>query len=99
DIVETGVLSINEEQADVVRRNFRGYANGTSPKALAHALNAEGVAGPRGGTWSPTAIYGDRRAQDGILCQELYVGTRVFNRRRYRKHPETGRRSSVLNPQ
>lgn len=31
------------------------------------------------------------------MCQELYVGMRVFNRRRFRKHPDTGRRSSVLN--
>ena len=51
--------------------------------------------GPRGGTWSPSAIAGDRRAQNGILCQELYVGVRVFNRRKFRKHPDTCRRSSV----
>jgi site-specific DNA recombinase len=99
DLAGKGELVVNEEQAEVVRRIFRDYAKGTSPKALAHALNAQGVPGPRGGTWSPSAIYGDRRAQDGILCQELYRGVRVFNRRRFRKHPETGRRSSVLNPQ
>jgi hypothetical protein len=83
----------------VVRRIFRDFAAGSSPQTLAHALNREGVPGPRGGTWSPSAIAGDRRAQDGLLCQELYKGLRVFNRRRFRKHPETGRRSSVLNPQ
>lgn len=47
----------------------------------------------------PSAVYGDWRAKDGILCQELYVGVRVFNRRKFRKHPDTGRRSSVLNPE
>lgn len=81
----------------MITRIYRDYAGGTSPKAIAHALNREGVPGPRGGAWSPSAIYGDRRAGDGILCQELYVGVRVFNRRRFRKHPDTGRRSSVLN--
>ena len=65
---------------------------------MAHQLNAEGEPGPRGGEWTPSTINGDRRAQDGILHQELYIGVRVFNRRRYRKHPDTGRRSSVLNP-
>lgn len=40
----------------------------------------------------------DRLAQDGILHQELYIDTRVFNRRHYRKHPDTGKRSSILNP-
>jgi site-specific DNA recombinase len=98
DIVERGILRINEAEASVVRRIFKDYARGISPKTIAHALNCEGVSGPRGGTWSPTTIYGDRRAQDGILQQELYVGVRVFNRRRFRKHPDTGRRSSILNP-
>jgi site-specific DNA recombinase len=98
-VVGKGVLEIDGDQANSIRRIFRDYANGISPRAIAHALNAEGVPGPRGGEWTPSAIHGDRRAQDGILHQELYVGVRVFNRRRYRKHPETGRRSSVLNPE
>ena len=99
DIADRGVLIINRDQADVVRAIFRHYAEGTSPRSIARFLNAAGLPGPRGGTWSPSAILGDRRAQDGILCQELYKGVRVFNRRRYRKHPESGRRSSILNPQ
>jgi site-specific DNA recombinase len=99
DIPAKGELVVNEEQAKIVRRIFRDYAKGVSPKSLAHALNAEGVPGPRGGTWAPSAIYGDRRAKDGILCQELYVGVRIWNRRRFRKHPDTGKRSSVLNPE
>ena len=98
EVREKGVLAIVDREADIVRRIFADYAAGVSPVRIAKALNAEGVPGPRGGTWAPTAISGDRRAQDGILCQELYVGVRVFNRRRFRKHPETGRRSSVINP-
>jgi site-specific DNA recombinase len=97
DIVSTGVLSINSDERDIIQRIFKEYAGGASPRAIAHSLNADHVAGPRGGDWMPSTIYGDRRAQDGILCQELYIGVRVFNRRRYRKHPDTGRRSSVLN--
>lgn len=95
---ETGRLAINEGQAQVVRRIFADYAAGRPPRAIAIALNAQGVAGPRGGAWSPSSVAGDRRAGDGVLCQELYVGVRVFNRRRYRKDPDTGRRSGVLNP-
>lgn len=97
-IKEKGVLAINDNEAEVVRRIFADYARGESPRRIAAALNAEGVAGPRGGEWTASAINGDRRAQDGLLHNELYVGTRLFNRRRFRKHPETGRRSSVLNP-
>ena len=96
---ERGILLINEDQAEVIRRIYRDYADGASPKTIAHALNREGVEGPRGGTWSPTTISGDRNAKDGILCQELYMGVRIFNRRRFRKHPDTGKRSSILNPE
>lgn len=98
DVAGKGLLAINEDQAAVVRGIFAAYAAGDAPRTIAHRLNAEHEPGPRGGTWSPSAIAGDRRAGDGILCQELYVGVRVFNRRRFRKHPETGKRSSVLNP-
>ena len=94
----TGELLINTHQAGVIRSIFERYAAGVSPRAIAHSLNGAGEPGPRGGTWTPSTINGDRRAQDGILHQELYAGVRVFNRRRFRKHPDTGRRSSVLNP-
>lgn len=95
---EKGVLQVDEEQAAVIRRIFADYASGLPPRAIAIALNAEGVPGPRGGTWAPTTVSGDRRAGDGILCQELYIGVRVFNRRTFRKHPDTGARSGRLNP-
>ncbi len=97
-IVAKGVLEVDQDQARMIQRIFRDYAAGASARTIAGALNAEGVPGPRGGAWGANGILGDRRAGDGLLCQELYVGVRVFNRRRYRKHPETGRRSSVLNP-
>lgn len=98
DLGAKGELTVNAHQAGVIRSIFERYAGGESPRAIAHNLNAAGEAGPRGGTWTPSTIHGDRRAQDGILHQELYIGVRVFNRRRYRKHPDTGKRSSVLNP-
>lgn len=95
---QKGVLQVDEDQAAVIRRIFADYAAGLPPRAIATALNAEGVPGPRGGTWAPSTVSGDRRAGDGILCQELYIGVRVFNRRTFRKHPDTGARSSRLNP-
>ena len=96
---QTGVFEVDPHQAGVITRIYRDYAAGRSPRQIAHALNAEGEPGPRGGDWTPSAIHGDRRARDGILCQELYIGVRVYNRRRFRKHPDTGKRSSVLNPE
>ncbi len=92
------VLSIDPDQAEIVRRIFVEYDRGTSPRQIAFSLNAEHVPGPRGGEWTASTINGDRRVGDGILHQPLYNGERVFNRRCFRKHPETGRRSSIINP-
>jgi site-specific DNA recombinase len=96
---ERGLLTIDPHQAEVIRRIFRDYAAGKSPRLIAHALNAEGEPGPRGGEWTPSAIYGDRRSRDGILCQELYIGVRLYNRRTFKKHPDTAKRSGRLNPE
>lgn len=98
DLAGKGQLVVNPHQAEVVRSIFKRHAEGESPRTLAHALNTAGEPGPRGGTWTASTIHGDRRTGDGILHQELYIGVRVFNRRKFRKHPDTGRRSSVLNP-
>lgn len=95
---EAGQLVVEPAEAKIVTRILEAYAGGKSGKAIAAMLNAEGVPGPRGGTWSQTTITGDRRCGDGILHQQLYIGVRVFNRRRFRKDPDTGRRAGVLNP-
>lgn len=99
DIVGKGELQPNGHQVSILHQIFNDFGrNEMSARAIAHKLNAAGEPGPRGGEWTPSTIHGDRRAQDGILHQELYIGVRVFNRRRYRKHPDSGKRSSVLNP-
>src|SRR5207244_7964882 len=54
--------------------------------------------GPFGGAWSPSTIYGNAKRGTGILNNELYVGRLVWNRRRYVKNPDTGKRVSRLNP-
>ncbi|WP_414693920.1 recombinase family protein [Phenylobacterium sp.] len=95
---EASIYAIVPEEADVVRRILTAYDEGKSPRSIAAALNADAVPSPRGGEWTAATINGDRRVGDGILHQPLYAGELVFNRRRYRKHPETGRRSSIINP-
>lgn len=98
DILSPGELAINEEQAAVVTRIYKMYGEEKmSARAIAYLLNAEGIAAPRGGEWRATTLHGSRRTQDGILHQTLYKGTYVYNRRSYKKHPDTGARSSRLN--
>jgi site-specific DNA recombinase len=47
----------------------------------------------------PSTIHGNRQRGTGILNNELYIGRLVWNRLRYVKDPETGRRVSRLNPE
>ena len=61
-------------------------------------LNAEGVRGPIGRDWGPSTIHGNRQRGTGILNNELYIGRLVWNRLRYVKDPDTGKRVSRLNP-
>ena len=55
--------------------------------------------GPSGKGWGPSTIHGNRQRGTGILNNELYVGRLVWNRLRYMKDPETGKRVSRLNPE
>jgi site-specific DNA recombinase len=97
--VTTGEREIVPEEARVVERIFREFVAGISPKQLAKNLNRERVAGPFGGAWSPSTIYGNGKRGTGILNNELYVGRLVWNRLRYVKNPDTGKRVSRLNPE
>ncbi len=94
---ERGLREVDPAQAAVVRRIFREYAAGASPRRIAHGLNAEGVPGPRGGAWAASAINGDRAKGTGILNNALYAGQLVWNRRRWLKDPGTGRRLARAN--
>jgi DNA invertase Pin-like site-specific DNA recombinase len=94
----TGNREIVPAEAEVIRRIFRDYAAGVSPKALAKRLNAERCSGPGGALWNPSTIHGNPARGTGILNNERYVGRLVWNRLRYVKDPDTGKRVSRPNP-
>jgi site-specific DNA recombinase len=97
-VVTTGEREIVPEEAAIVRRIFNDYRAGASPKQIAKALNAEGVRGPRGALWSPSTIHGNPERGIGILHNGLYVGRLVWNRQRFLKDPDTGKRVARTNP-
>jgi hypothetical protein len=72
--MEVGIRAIDPSEAEVVRRIYRAYAHGEAPRAIAKALNREGVAGPSGGTWGPSTINGNASRGTGLLNNDLYVG-------------------------
>lgn len=91
-VTSTGHRAIREDQAEVVRRIFGEYLAGSSARDIVAALNREGVPSPRGGVWSANAVHGDVRRGIGILANPIYVGRQTWNRSRWVKHPDTGRR-------
>jgi hypothetical protein len=102
-VLENGELSrgqreIVPEEVATVQRIFADYQQGISPKAIAKRLNHEGIAGPHGCPWSPSTIHGHVERGTGIHNNELYVGRLVWNRQRYVKDPDTGKRLARLNP-
>ena len=94
-----GDRSVNAPEAIVVRRVFEAFASGTSPRSIAHTLNDENISGPRAGVWGPSTIHGNWRRGTGILNNELYIGRLVWNRQRFVKDPQTGKRQARLNPE
>jgi site-specific DNA recombinase len=95
----TGERTINEAEAALIRHICAEFSDGISPKAIAKRLNREHILGPSGNAWRDTAIRGHRTRGTGLLNNELYIGRLIWNRLRYIKDPETGRRVSRLNPQ
>ncbi|MGY3609597.1 MULTISPECIES: recombinase family protein [unclassified Bradyrhizobium] len=59
-------------------------------------LNKDGVAAPGGGDWGFSTINGNTKRGNGILINEMYVGRIVWNRQRFVKDPETGKRQARM---
>ena len=93
-----GGRTVNEQESAVVRRVFGDFAAGVSPRAIARRLNDEGIPGPSGKLWNDSTIRGHAKRGTGLVNNELYIGRLIWNRLRYVKNPETGKRVSRLNP-
>lgn len=100
--ITTGERLIDPEQAAIVTRIFTEYASGLSARAIAAALNDEGIASPDSGkgdgTWGPSTISGNWKRGTGILNNELYIGRLIWNRQHFVKNPVTQKRQARPNP-
>lgn len=107
---EADRLSIREEEAALVRRIFALYADNHGLKQICKILNADGIPSPRArehgkynsGIWNPTALSGNPERGEGSLNNEIYIGCRIFNRRRWVEIPNDNRgfaRVQRLNPE
>ena len=94
-----GLREIDAAEAAAVRRIFAAFVAGTPVKAIARALNDDGIPAPTGGQWRPSTITGTRSRGDGILRKETYHGVSIYNRQRPVVDPVTGRKRRVMNPE
>ena len=91
-----GLRDVDPAKAEIVRRIYKMYADGVSPRDIADILNKEGIIGPRGAAWHNTAIRGSKTVGTGILNNPSYIGRIVWNKREYRKNPDTERRTARM---
>ena len=93
-----GILEIDEEQAEIVRRIYAESLAGVSAYAIVKRLNAEGIPSPRGGPGRVSTLHGDRVRANGILRNHLYRGVMIYNRTHRVYHHKTRRRVVRSNP-
>ncbi|PHR93398.1 MAG: resolvase [Robiginitomaculum sp.] len=92
-----GGRKINKQHVAVIIRIMEDYVKGKSPRKIAFELNEEKIPSPTNKGWSQSTINGNRKRGNGILNNELYIGKLVWNRMRFVKDPDTGKRISRLN--
>ena len=93
-----GEHEIVQAEAEIIRAIFAAYVGGKTPRSIAADLNARGIRPPRGALWNASTINGNFARGGGILLNEIYAGTIIWNKVRMIKDPSTGKRISRPNP-
>ena len=96
---DRGRRIINEREAAIVRRIYAEYVAGRGALAIVKDLNRDREPGPSGGAWNASSLVGSPKRRNGLLNNEIYRGTIVYNRQRFLKDPTTGKLVSRVNPE
>lgn len=90
-------IHVKPDEAAVVRRIFEMAVSGLGLRATASQLNAEAIPSPqkstpgRSGRWCPSTIR-------QILRQPKYIGDWTWNKTRWDRKSQSGKRAKVPNP-
>jgi site-specific DNA recombinase len=86
-------MTINPEQAEIVRRIFADALSGKGTATIASELNREQIQTKRGGRWSPSCIR-------GMLANEKYCGDCLYQKTwsdsAYKRHLNHGEQEQYL---
>lgn len=85
---------------DLVREIFERFAAGDALRTIAGDLNARGIPSP-GATWKDRGRPRGKwfvSALHSMLKNELYIGRQIWNRSKWVKDPDTGKRHRRENP-
>jgi site-specific DNA recombinase len=88
---------IYEPEAEIVRRIFREYAAGGTPRTIAYGLNKDAIPPVRGRAWNASTLNGSQKRGTGLLANEIYRGEIVWNKVGKMKNPATGKRVPRIN--
>ncbi len=66
-----GEREIKEAEAEIVRRIFREFAQGTQPARQRPAAQRRGIPGAKGRLWSDSVLRGQAKRGTGLLHNEL----------------------------
>lgn len=92
------LVKVDHDQAQVVRRIFRLYADGASQRSIIDALNTEAVRAPQDGSSKKRAGRGwSKSLLHFMLRNERYVGRIVWNKREWVK--VDGKHRPVMRPE
>jgi hypothetical protein len=78
-------VEIVPEEATVIVRVFKWYADALGIYTIVSRLNTEGVRGPRGARWRPGAVK-------RLLLNEKYLGRLIWGQRTYDRRPRTAQK-------
>ena len=97
---DTGLnREIDPDQAAVVLRIFEETALGHSAEQICRGLNEDGIPAPRGGKWFPTALRGNKKREEGILRNRIYIGIARYAANTHVTNPEDGSRTVRQTPE
>jgi DNA invertase Pin-like site-specific DNA recombinase len=93
-----GEAEIVPEEAKIVRRIFKEYVEGKSPRSIAIGLTNDGIKSPNGGAWNHKTFLGGGPTRFCVLTNPIYIGELVWNRTRRVLNPDTGKKVKRLSP-